>query len=141
MRLLWLDDMRSPFLKPWTENVKALLYNDYADHQNYGDVVWVKSYAEFVNHILEHGLPDVISFDHDLADEHYHNAMYKGVEEYNKLYDTFEEKTGYDCAKWLVEHCEITGMNLPELLSVHSQNPVGKKNIELYFANYRKHKK
>lgn len=45
--------------------------------------VGVRSYAEFVTYIFQNGLPDFISFDHDL-----------GMEE-----------SGFDCAKWLVNYC------------------------------------
>ena len=43
----------------------------------------VRSFEEFVGYVTANGLPDYISFDHDLG----------------------EEKSGYDCAKWLVEYC------------------------------------
>jgi hypothetical protein len=41
------------------------------------------------------------------------------------------EKTGYDCAKWLVEYCVEHGLKFPEYV-VHSMNPVGKENILSY---------
>ncbi len=70
-----------------------------------------------------------ISFDHDLADEHY-NPVMDNPEEYNKL--QFKEKTGYDCAKWFLEYYEGFGDNPPvpfPTLFVHSMNPVGTQNI------------
>jgi hypothetical protein len=48
------------------------------------------------------------------------------------------EKTGLDCAKFLVEYCMIVGSLLPEYL-VHSANPTGKKNIQAYLENAKKH--
>lgn len=75
----------------------------------------VKSYFEFTEFILQNRLPDFISFDHDLG----------------------EEKTGYDCAKWLVNFCMDNNLQLPEF-SVHSQNPVGKENIQLLLENFNK---
>lgn len=77
--------------------------------------VGVTSYKEFTDFILKNGLPDFISFDHDL-----------GLEE-----------SGYDCAKWLVEFCMDQKRILPDF-SVHSQNPVGKENIESLLCNFRK---
>lgn len=74
----------------------------------------VYSYDEFVNFINTHGLPDFISFDHDL-----------GVEE-----------TGFDCAKFLVNYCIDHNLKLPDY-QVHSQNPVGKENIEKLFEHFR----
>jgi hypothetical protein len=51
----------------------------------------------------------------------------------------FEEKTGYDCAKWLVDYCIDNQANLPDYL-VHSANPIGKKNIESYLENFKKNR-
>lgn len=48
------------------------------------------------------------------------------------------EKTGLECAKWLVELCMDKGLKLPKYLC-HSQNPVGKDNILGYLDNYKKH--
>ena len=51
------------------------------DERAVKDVTWielplgpwtvVKNYRQFVEYITNNGLPEVISFDHDLADEHY----------------------------------------------------------------------
>ena len=54
--------------------------------------------------------------------------MYKGSEQYGKLYSSFKEKTGNDCAKWLSEYCVKNVVPLPDYY-VHSMNPVGKENI------------
>lgn len=75
----------------------------------------VYTFEEFVAHILQNGLPDFISFDHDLG----------------------EGKTGFDCAKFLVEFCLDHQLRLPEY-KVHSQNQVGKENIEKLFENFKK---
>jgi hypothetical protein len=84
----------------------------------------VRTYEEFKTWILDNGLPDVISFDHDIADVHYdHEAKKESFEYY--------PETGYDCAKWLVEFCLHEKLPLPEYY-VHSMNPVGAENIEKY---------
>lgn len=88
----------------------------------------VRNYQQFVDWILANGLPDIISFDHDLADEHY---------AYSGSYETFKEKTGYDAAKWLVDFCMYEHLPLPECY-VHSMNPVGADNIQKYLASYKK---
>lgn len=49
---------------------------------------------------------------------------------------TFSEKTGYDCAKWLVDYCIDNKLTLPKHVYVHSMNPVGKKNIQMLFTNF-----
>ena len=73
----------------------------------------VYNYADFVEYITQNGLPDFISFDHDLG----------------------EDESGYDCAKYLVEYCIEHNLSLPKF-SVHSQNPVGKENIERLLNNF-----
>lgn len=79
--------------------------------------IGLRSFTEFVLHIFNNGLPDFISFDHDL-----------GLEE-----------SGFDCAKWLVAYCLDNEMALPDF-TVHSQNPVGKRNIESLLNNFKNRK-
>ena len=118
MRRLFLDDIRNPmdcvlYMRP------NKIYNESWDI--------VRTYDEFVKYILDNGIPDIISFDHDLADEHYSPAM-NDSERYNELSNLFKEKTGNDCAKWLCEYCMKNFLPLPEYY-VHSMNPVGRENI------------
>lgn len=125
------------------------------------DVLWkylppvdwqiVRSYDEFVCHILSHGIPKFVAFDHDLADFHY-EVMQKEVQDYVKneftytderdgmklKFDYGPEKTGFDCAKWLVNYCADKQKHFPEYV-VHSLNPVGEKRIEDYIADAKKH--
>jgi hypothetical protein len=83
---LFLDDMRIP------ANVFTYIKNPiYLDP----DWVIVTNYDEFVKVVEEKGIPDVVSFDHDLADEHY--GMHENLDE--MAYSFYEEKTGYHCAK------------------------------------------
>ena len=126
---LFLDDFRMP--------VDCSRYMQNPGLYNLNQWVIVRNYDEFVKFIEKNGLPDMISFDHDLADEHYSNDMYSGTEVYNKNYETFTEKTGMDCAKWLVDYCMDKDQSLPEYI-VHSMNPAGGKNIWEYLENYRK---
>jgi len=111
--LLWLDDSRDPFEDDWL---------NFSPIGKDVIVKWVKSYNEFVDWITFNGLPEGICFDHDLGD----------VNEKNKF-----EKTGYDCAKWLVDYCEINNKSIPPY-SIQSANTVGKENIDKYFKNYIK---
>jgi hypothetical protein len=126
---LFLDDFRHPY------DCVAYMPNKAI----YAKLKWeiVRSYDEFVDYITKHGLPAIISYDHDLADEHYDGDMYDGVEAYNKKYAEFKEKTGLDCAKWVVDYCMDNEKDLPEYV-VHSMNPAGGKNIWEYLENYRK---
>lgn len=47
------------------------------------------------------------------------------------------EKTGYECAKWLVSYCIDNKLKLPSYY-VHSMNPVGAENIHGMMASYYK---
>lgn len=102
------------------------------------DWVVVRNYDEFVKYIQENGLPEIISFDHDLADEHYDPDLY-GSETYNKVYDNFVFKTGYDCAKWLINYCFDNKKELTAQIYIHSMNPSGSRNIESLFNTYYKY--
>lgn len=118
MKRLFLDDVRIP--------VDCVLYmRDGRIYLEEWDIV--RNYDDFVNYIKDNGIPDIISFDHDLADEHYSPVM-NDEDKYNQLYVHFKEKTGNDCAKWLCEYCVKNGLPLPEY-RVHSMNPVGRDNI------------
>ena len=120
-KYLFLDDVRDP--------IHAFGYT------NYGPFVtkqWdiVRNYDEFVNYIKTNGLPYFISFDHDLSEIHYSDFWDENSE--------YTEKTGFDCAKFLVEYCIENNLKLPEFY-VHSMNPVGKDNIINYLNNFKKH--
>ena len=82
---------------------------------------WViaRTHAQAMVEIIDRGMPSYISFDHDLG----------------------ENKTGYDTVK------EIVAMDMDATdekykfpadfdFYVHSQNPIGKENIESYLNNY-----
>ena len=116
-RLLFLDDIRYPIEAYHYTKQFIFLRNDWHI---------VRNYEQFVNRILEKGLPEMISFDHDLADEYYLKQDSR----------EFVEKTGYDCAKWLVEYCMDYYLDLPEFYC-HSMNPVGKKNILSLLKNFK----
>lgn len=98
--MLFLDDIRT---------IDQVYKNKYQEY------VHVFNYEQFCEWIESNGLPDIISFDHDLSIDHYAG-------------DFSKEKTGMDCAKWLVEYCLDNNKECPEFL-VHSQNVVGKQNI------------
>ena len=126
---LFLDDIRVP------TGVKMALHNgQWEKFPSHYTWVVVRSYGKFVTHITENGLPERIAFDHDLASEHYPAGVLslKPIE-----YNSYTEKTGYDCAKWLVDYCEKKVLPLPEFY-VHSFNPVGRMNIANYLIQYQR---
>ncbi len=122
--LLWLDDIRDPFDKDFSSYVA--LYNPFLNQAH--KIIWVKDYDEFVGYLINK-MPDAVSFDHDLADEHYN---------LDNNYEDYKEKTGLDCVKFLVDLCEGTKLKLP-LCIYHTANPVGKINMETYIENAKKH--
>lgn len=115
---LYLDDIRTPLDPTWQV---------------------VRNYDEFVAHINLHGLENYqcISFDHDLGEEamleYYRNVKPNSTLDYNNI----SEKTGMECARWLVDLSLREKIQLP-ITYVHSANPVGAENIINYINNYYK---
>jgi hypothetical protein len=85
-------------------------------------------------------MPDFISFDHDLADQHIEDFFKQKLEQgyQNPSYDEYTEKTGLDCAKWLVDYCQNNHIPICGC-SVHSHNPVGARNIHSLINGFKKH--
>ena len=113
---LYLDDIRTPTEGEWEV---------------------VRNYDEFVAHIKMNGLEsyEVISLDHDLGDTA-KNEYYNNVRDNYKIdYNNITEKTGLDCAKFLVAESMTKGVPLPQIY-VHSANPIGSANIMGYINNY-----
>lgn len=138
---LFLDDERNLRDVSWVELPSIINHN----------WVIVRNYDEFCKTILSFGLPQFVAFDHDLADEHY-KVMTQEVLHYQKhtafvddehgglnlTFDYGSEKTGFDCAKWLVDFCVERSLVFPEY-TVHSLNPVGRERIKGYIENAKKH--
>src|SRR5690606_35023709 len=104
----------------------------------YSAVAWVKDYKEFTGWIFSNGLPEAISFDHDLSYEHYTPEEFCHPYELSKQYQesqNYKEKTGKDCANFLVNYCMDNSLKLPACF-VHSANPVGADNIKRLLDNF-----
>ena len=112
--VLWLDDVRDPqkyLMKKADKESGALdnnlkFYNDFKSEYE-PKFVWVRTFEEFTDYILEHGVPEFVSFDHDLG---------KGL------------KKGAECAAWLKNYCAREGKPLPKFYA-HSANPNGRREI------------
>ena len=109
---LFLDDIRMPIdASTYAESrgINPAIYK--------GVWIIVRDYLQFIEWITKNGLPELISFDHDLgeADEH----------------------TGMDCAKWLVNYCLDNSCVLPKW-AVHSANPAGYDNIKGLLLSFEK---
>ena len=128
--VLFLDDVRNPDDVTWEMFPRDEM------------IFTVRNYNAFVKHVMLSGVPGFVCFDHDLADEHY-EAMLKEnesdpVKQLETIVDYGSEKTGYDCAKWLVDYCEEKKRKFPPYI-VHSMNPAGKERIAAYIENAKKH--
>lgn len=88
--------------------------NDWIIARNYNDAVW---------YVQNWGIPYCISFDHDL-----------GI----SLDELVPARTGMDFAKWLCEFIMDYHSKLPNEFNfyVHSQNPIGAKNIQSHMAQF-----
>jgi hypothetical protein len=116
---LFLDDERNPKHVTWIEIPL-------------GPWVVVRSYDHFVKYITQHGLPDFITFDHDLGVEHYA----QGAAGTAPTYDNYKERTGFHCAQWLIEYCMDNKLDIPEY-TVHSMNPIGRDNINSVLTSFK----
>ena len=83
---IYLDDLRTPI-----------------DFKNW---IIVRNYDDFVKKIIEIGLDSIsrISLDHDLGDTAMQEYFSNVSKNYKLDYNNIQEKTGYDCCKWLVEY-------------------------------------
>lgn len=133
---LFLDDLRRPkdaYISSACPSKKGLIEDLTSLEKKSGidnnDWVIVRSYKEFVDVVEERGLPDAVSFDHDLDYEHikhYYNVTKDtGVIEYGNL----KIKTGKHCATFLIDKCrELSPEKLPKFY-VHSANYQGSVEI------------
>lgn len=134
MSNLFLDDIREP--------IQAF---SYTNNRVYYALDWdvVKNYDEFVDYIQTKGLPEIVSFDHDISEEHYTPYRFWHDYEASKEWQdsqNYKEKTGLDCAKFLTNFCLENNLELP-LFYCHSQNPVGKDRILNLLNNFLKKSK
>lgn len=111
---LFIDDERNP------EDVTWALYNTGYEHRRW---VIARSFSDVVMIIRGYGMPNFVSFDHDLGQD---------------------EPTGHDITKQLVEW-DMGDKRYPFPADfdfyVHSQNPIGKANIEGLLNNYLEFRK
>ena len=109
---LFLDDERTP-----------ISTFRYTQNGLYVTEKWeiIRNFYQFISFVSDHGIPTIVSFDHDLGDVNGET-----------------EKTGYHCATWLIDHCINENLNLPKIILVHSMNTVGNENIRSLFNDYKK---
>ena len=118
MKYLFLDDERVPSDVTWVPIGTGKSF-----HESRG-APWeiVRSYDEAVKWVLKNGIPEIITFDHDL-----------GWDEQGGVIG----KTGYDFARWLIEYdLDTNTMPVDFSFTVHSMNPIGARNIKSLLDNY-----
>jgi hypothetical protein len=110
---LFIDDERDPFHVTWG--------NDQVHYKN-GDWIIARNWYDVLEIIVSLGFPNMISFDHDLGED---------------------TKSGYEIAKNICDLVMDANYELPEDFQyfVHSKNPVGKQNIEMFMNNFLNHMK
>lgn len=109
--ILWLDDQREPysyFKKKKTDSGAWVRNNDFYQENIFNNYkpnfIWVKNLPEFSEYIIKNGLPDLVSFDHDLSSK------------------TVKcDHNGADCARWLVNYCKENGLQMPKCFA-HTAN-------------------
>lgn len=105
------------------------------DERNPDDVTWV-TYPEGVEwHVVRNaaqfirmltackftGEDFIVSFDHDI-----------------QVFVNSEEITGYDILKKMVDEQLYGNKRIPECY-FHTQNPIGKKNMQMYYNNAKEY--
>lgn len=123
---LFLDDIRMP-KDAWiySERVKML------DKTNTASCEWsiVRNYEDFCEFIDKFGIPSMVSFDHDLCEEHvkyYFDFVSKnGYIDYSNL----STKTGKHCAEYFVDKWKNAGKPNVQVY-VHSANRWGQVEIK-----------
>ncbi len=118
---IYLDDIRTPIEEDW---------------------IVCRNYKEFTECVSNIGIENIytISLDHDLGETAIREYFKNVKTNYVLDYDNIHEKTGYDCAKWIVGESMDKNVDLP-LIMTHSANPIGSANIMGYINNYLKNKR
>jgi hypothetical protein len=133
---LFLDDIRFPkdaWIYPRRDDKKQIISGKSLEKISgipNGNWDIVRTYDQFVDYIEKNGIPDVISFDHDLSDEmmrYYYVVTSKtGIIDY----DDITTKSGKHCAEYLIDKWNESGRIKTPTCYVHSANQWGAKNIK-----------
>lgn len=130
LTILWLDDQRDPyryFDKKSDSNAflrNKKFYDDLMKQYNV-NFIWVKNLYQFIEYIEKNGVPEFVSFDHDLNNR----DGGEGLSDEQKL-----NNNGVNAAKWLVNYCKQNNQQLPKFY-VHSANPKHGHEINKVLTN------
>ncbi len=113
--VLWLDDVRVPYVENETTGEKVFVELDQFKHTSFpvDGVVWCKTTHDAKAMVLERGLPGFMYLDHDLG-----NA-----------------DTSMEFLHWLAVQDFQTA---PPDYYVISANPVGSQNIRAFMESWKK---
>lgn len=130
LTILWLDDQRDPYRYLHTKSKSNTFLRNkqfYDNLMGQYDVnfIWVKNFYQFKDYIKKNGIPQFVSFDHDLNNR----EGGEGLSDEQK-----SNNNGVNCAKWLVSYCRENGQRLPKFY-VHSANPKHGPEINKVLSN------
>ena len=126
INILWLDDQREPYnyfsknsnSGAWLRNHDYYINNVFNRYNP--NFIWVKNLKEFEDYIINNGLPNMVSFDHDIKPKNYEG----------------QHENGADVANWLVNYCKQNNLKLPWCFA-HSANKNGIERINQIINNYK----
>lgn len=116
---IFLDDMRKP------KDVRLDIFEKIGQEADIYLTEWVvvPNYNVFKNIIKNnHEKITAISFDFDLTINHDTEVLNEtGITIINKSNQCFDDKTGYDCAKWMKDYYIKNNLKFPEIY-IHTLN-------------------
>lgn len=128
--ILWIDDLRDPSGHHYARKVWSYAYRSKLP------VVWVKTSQEAINYVQEHGLPVLMSLDHDLGILTDDQVIFLSSFDHDFGLED-EDKTPY-FLKWLAYvYTGLTKDNFPIWL-VHTDNCVGGPNMDSFLTSLKK---
>ncbi|NBP16927.1 hypothetical protein EBU95_21525 [bacterium] len=136
---LFLDDVRLPKHAVIVERINGEeieLPLDKVTHIDNNDWVIVRNYEQFVDVIRHNGVPETVSFDHDLDREHILHYFEFSRTHHKIDYDQLKVKTGLDCARFLVQYCKDNNIQNKPHCYIHSANEYGRTNIRTVLKPY-----
>jgi len=104
------------------------------------DIVTIKSYKDFVEHIetqftKDGSYPGFISFDYHLS-----NVTMQVTEDKTIFFnEECYQETGLECAIWIINFCKKHNLPVPKYF-VHDDNSYGKRKITKFFTDSEKGK-
>lgn len=123
---LFLDDFRNP--SDCAGYMHTIIGRDNIVYLQ-GKWIIARSAEEFDEILCNLGRPELVSLDHDLTQGHYEVPNDEWTPENYPRLEASLGKTGYWCAKSLIEYCKENEYKLPKVF-IHTMNPAGRENIK-----------